>query len=302
MQHRLAIAALVALISAAVACGADRAVVSKQAESPAASTPESPAARRAGLTIRSATQRKIIRDGELRLQVEAYGPARAAIDKLLAASGGYVAKARVQHHLGKVSHAELVLRVPAGKLDGAMSALAALGTVLAEGVKSRDVTEQYVDLRARLKNAERLEKRLLELLAKRASVLADVLKVEAQLSRVRERIERYQGKLRKLDSLINLSTLRLTLSIRQVYTSPTPPSFGSDAQSTLGASWRSLVGFGRGLLLGLIALLPWLIPLGAASYGSLRLVRRWRRGRAAARLAAQEALARAARGEAPPAS
>jgi hypothetical protein len=294
MQHRLAVLTLALVISVA-GCLADRAPSGQPQAKQSASTPAA-AKRGPALMIRGATRRKIIRDGKLHVRVERYAPARAAIDSLLAKSGGYVSKARVQHHLGQVSHAELVLRVPAGRFAGAMAALARLGTVIAEGSKSRDVTEQYVDLQARLKNAKRLEKRLLELLDKRAAVLADVLKVETQLSRVREQIERYHGKLKQLDGLINLSTLRLTLSIRQVYASSTPPSFGADASSTLGASWRSLLGFGRGLMLGLIALLPWLLPLGAAGYGSLRLVRRWRRRRAAARQSAEVALVSAAGG------
>jgi hypothetical protein len=220
--------------------------------------------------------RKIIRDGEVSLVVKAYAPARQQIERMVREAGGYISKTEVHHSLGQVSSATLVLRVPAGKFGGIVGRILRLGVVQRESMSSRDITEAYYDLKARLDNARKLEARLLDLLAKKTGKVSDLLQVERELARVRESIERFEGKLRLYDNLVDLSTLTVNLSIQQKYTPPRPPSLGDDIRETLGGSWDALKGFGRGLVLALVALVPWALPLVVLVW---LVIRWWRRRR-----------------------
>jgi len=219
------------------------------------------------------TERKLIRDAELHLEVQSYAEARKTVGELLAASKGYLATARIDHREGVASSAELELRIPAAGLDGFVAKCRALGTVLHESVSTRDITEEYYDLRARLDNARKLEVRLLELLATKTDEVKDLLEVERELARVREKIERFEGKLRLYDKQVALSTLKLRLTTRQVYSAGKPQSLGEQLSRTLGRSWQALVGFGRGLLVVLVALLPWLPLLLLLGWAGWRLLR-----------------------------
>ncbi len=218
--------------------------------------------------------RKIIRDGEIRMVVKTYASARKQIEDLVRKSGGFISKSEVRHSLGQVSSATIVLRVPTGRFDGLVAKVLHLGVVEHESISSKDITEAYYDLKARLSNAKKLEARFLDLLAKKADKVTDLLVVEKELARVREKIERFEGKLRLYDNLVNLSTLTINLSIRQKYTPTTPRSFGDDAGDTLSGSMDAMKKLGRGLVLMLVALLPWLIPMGLIAYLTWWLIRR----------------------------
>ena len=205
--------------------------------------------------------RKIIRDGEIRLVVKSYEPARTAIESMLEKSGGYLSSTKVEHNLGRVSSATLVVRVPARKFGGAIKLLSRLGVVQSESTSSKDITDEYYDLTARLSNAKKLEKRYLDLLQKHAAKVADLLQVERELARVRGEIERFEGKLRLYDNLVDLSTITIHLSIQQKYTPPRPPTLLGDMQDTLSGSIDALGAAARGLLLVVVALVPWLVPM-----------------------------------------
>ena len=111
--------------------------------------------------------------------------------------GGYLSQQRGN---------EVTLRLPAAQFDTAFAALRGMGRVLSETREATDVTEQYVDLGIRLENAQRSRARLLELLAK-ADKVEDILKIEEQLRRLSEEIERLEGQKRLLADQIAMATL-----------------------------------------------------------------------------------------------
>jgi hypothetical protein len=127
------------------------------------------------------------------------------------------------------------------------------------------VGEEYVDVTARVNNAHRLEDRLIALLATRTGKLQDVLSVERELARVREEIERYEGRLRYLNSRVATSTLSVTVH------EPLPILGEGPGQNpivaAIRAAWRNFVGFiaaaiaSLGILipLAVLALLGWII-------------------------------------------
>jgi hypothetical protein len=229
-----------------------------------------------------AVQRKLIQNAELEVQVKSYADARQAVDAELARVKGYLANAQIDHAEGRVSRAELSLRVPAEQLTEVLGDFKKLGTVLHESIKTQDITEEYVDLQARLSNARKLEARLLELLASGAKDVKDLLEVERELARVRETLERLEGKMKLFDSQVSMSTVTLRLVTLQTYQAGTPRGLGEQLKDTLGSSWQALVAFGRALLVVVVALLPWLPVLLAGGWVTWRLLR-WLNRRVMAR-------------------
>jgi hypothetical protein len=129
---------------------------------------------------------------------------------------------------GKDAQANLTLRVAAQRLPEVMNALRELGEVQSEKVAGQDVTTQAVDLEARLRNEQRVETELLELLEKRQNApLKEILELRNTLSRVRGEIERLTAQRERLSRLVSLATVLVIIRAEEA-----PPD---DAQSSVVA-------------------------------------------------------------------
>lgn len=187
---------------------------SAQAEAPA-SVAASPERRIAvAAPVASAGQADgayVIRNGSLALVVDS--PASALQDVQLVVNsipGAFVAKAEVRQ-AGDTQPTMLTLRVPAESFDRALAALRGIALeVLAEQTTARDVTEEYTDLDARLRNLQASETQLLALV-ERSTTVEDLLKVENRLAEVRGEIETLQGRLNVLADRIALATIHVAL-------------------------------------------------------------------------------------------
>lgn len=221
--------------------------------------------------------RKLIRTAELALQVKDYAKTRSLIDAQLRTLGGYVESAQIRHHDETVSHANLIIRVPSDHLDAFLRGSRGMGKVSTESLKARDVTDQHVDVTARLGNARKLEGRLLELASTRAQNVKGLLEVERELARIRETIERYEATLKNLDGQVSMSRIALSLTTRRVYRAVTKPSLGEQLHNTLGKSFAGMLKLGHSILLALVALLPWIPPVGLAYWLGRSVFRRWQR-------------------------
>lgn len=158
-----------------------------------------------------ATDAKVIRNATLSIVVENSAAALASVEQIVAGiPGAFIATAEVRRAGGSQPTA-LTLRVPAETFDQALSALRALAQeVLAEQTAARDVTEEYTDLDARLRNLQAAEIQLLALL-EQADAVEDLLKVENRLAEVRGEIEQLQGRLNVLENRIALATIYVLL-------------------------------------------------------------------------------------------
>lgn len=219
--------------------------------------------------------RKVVRTGLIELVVTSYDAARDQIDALVREAGGFVDSTRASHSEGQVSNATMVLRVPSSKFGDLMPRLRALGEVQTETTDAADITDQYVDVAARLASAQALEKRLHELASSRTGTVAEVLEVERELARVRGEIEQYEGRIRLWDDQVSLSTLTIQLWTKQpAIVGPAAPGFDDKASSAFDDSIAALSDAGEGIALGVISVLPWLpimLPLGFLGH------RWWRR-------------------------
>jgi hypothetical protein len=210
----------------------------------------------------------IIRTGSARVEVDSLESAIGAVRALAQRMGGHVANVIVQSGAEQLRSAMLELKVPAARFDETINGLEGLGEVESVEVNAEDVGEEYVDVTARVTNARRLEERLIQLLANRTGKLEEVLAVERELARVREEIERMDGRLRYLRTRVALSTVSITVH-------EPPPLLDRPGQNVIGQAalqaWRNFVRF----LAAGIAALGYLIPLGVIALGLAWIGRRW---------------------------
>ena len=164
--------------------------------------------------------RKVIATASLSLEVEAVQQTIASIRAVVAELGGFI------EHLSssggaKEQYASVVVRVPEAQFFPAMDRITTLGKLLSQSVGSQDVTEQAIDLEARLKSALRQEESLLKLLDRSGNV-TEVLAIERELVRVRSEVERLQGQQAFLDRRVALATI--TVELRDRFVAIRPPS------------------------------------------------------------------------------
>lgn len=217
----------------------------------------------------SAAPRMIIRTGTATVEVDRLEPAIARLQQLAQQVGGYVANSAVQGGSQHAREASLELKVPANRWDQVMAGLRPLGKLEAQGTATEDVGEEFVDVSARVANSRRLEQRLVELLGTRTGKLEDVLAVERELARVREEIDRFEGRLRYLRTRVGMSTLTVRLHEPVSVIGGRPG--GNPLTRALRDAWDNFVGF----VAGLIAMLGWLLPLAAVLGAVAWLFRRF---------------------------
>ena len=168
----------------------------------------------AGLPQAADIGRKIIFNVSLDLIVKDTEASADEIQRVASDLGGFIAQSSVWREEGH-PRATLTVRVPADKLNDAVTRFRALAVdVEKQSVGSQDVTEDYVDLDAWLKNEQRTESELLELLNSRSETgkTEDILEVYRELSAVRSRIEQFQGRMKYLDNLSALATIQISLT------------------------------------------------------------------------------------------
>ncbi|HYE77103.1 MAG TPA: DUF4349 domain-containing protein [bacterium] len=208
-----------------------------------------------GRIQQSATDRFLIKNATVTL--EAKNPAKAA-DQLRAEVlqlGGYVSnlQASVDKLGGQVL--TMAVRIPAKDFDLVMGKIGALGTALETNIGTQDVTEEFVDVQARVHNLKETELRLLSHLQDSRKV-EDTLRIESELTRVRGEIEQLEGRLRYLSHRIDFSTISLTIRPMAAPEPVVPPESYSVAQVVSGAL-REVIGFLRVLVATLIWLGIW---------------------------------------------
>jgi hypothetical protein len=234
----------------------------------------------------------IIRTGTANVQVDSLDRGIAQVRALAARVGGIIGNTSISGGTDQERHASIELRVPSQNFDAALTGLKPIGKVQNVNVTAQDVGEEYADVTARVANARRLEARLLDLLDRRTGRLEEILNLEREVARVREEIERYEGRLRYLRTRASISTLTITLHEPNAVIGT--PRGERPIRDAFGIAWRNFVG----LIAGLIAATGLLIPLAIVLYGAWR-ASRWFRRREAERDAIYRENIRRARASAP---
>lgn len=150
--------------------------------------------------------RKIIKEGEISFGTADIRETREAISQAVNETGAYVSKENQFDHDGKLSY-KMVIRVPANRFDFLLSRLSQHADKLdRKNINLLDVTEEYVDIEARLQSKRELENRFKEIL-KKANTVEDILKTEKEIGAIRLEIDLIEGRLRYLKDSIAYSTL-----------------------------------------------------------------------------------------------
>ncbi len=160
-----------------------------------------------------AIARKIIYDAQIDLIVESVDPVAKKVAGLVQDARGYIAEQTVTGSPGSQRSMRWKIRVPVEQFESLVASIVLLGETERNNRTSQDVTEQYYDIEARIKNKRVEEQTLNKILQERSGKLEDVLKIEIELSRVRGEIEQLEGKIRVLENLSSLATL--TLNVRE---------------------------------------------------------------------------------------
>jgi hypothetical protein len=214
----------------------------------------------------------VIRTATASIEVDSLEPAVARVKDLSTRLGGYVANSGIEAGKKRLRQAALEVKIPAGRFDDVVAGLTPIGRLETINVSAQDVGEEYVDVGARMENSRRLERRLIDLLATRTGKLKDVLDVEQALARVREEIERSEGRMRYLRAHTAMSTLSITVH-------EPLPVVGSAGTSVMGEafrqSWRNFVVLVSLVVQSLGVVIP-LAALGVLTWVARRRVIRQR--------------------------
>jgi hypothetical protein len=239
----------------------------KEAGAPGAGTPAVP-------------PRRIIYNAQVELVVDSVTKTADQLSRLIKDHGGYLSETDLLSDPRSQPQARWKVRVPVDHFDAFLAAVGRLGELQRNHVDSQDVTEEYVDIQARVSNKQEEEKRLVRHLADSTGKLEDILAVERELSRVRSEIEQMQGRIRFLANQAALSTVTIAATELKDYQPPISPNFGVQVVRTFRLSVARLADFGKNLTLVLVAVVPWL-PVVLILMLFVRWLVRRRRGRAA---------------------
>jgi hypothetical protein len=231
------------------------------------STPATPAA---------AMPRRIIYTAQVDLVVTDLSHANDQLADRVRAHHGYVGGREVTGSQGENRRATWKVRIPVAEFETFLSDVQHLGEVQRVQTASQDVTEEYYDLDARLKNKQVEEKRLLDHLTSSSGRLQDILLLEKELSRVRGEVESLQGKLKLMANQTELTTVDVTLSEVKRFTPQGAPGMRTEVSRTWDASLRTMGEVCEGLVLFAVALAPWVAVAAVVLLPIFLLVRRRR--------------------------
>jgi hypothetical protein len=184
----------------------------------------------------------IARVAGITLTTKEFDKTRVSLEEILKRHNGYMGELKVSAPSDTGRSLTATLRIPAQQLDAAMAELKKLGRVEDESQGGEEVTQEYVDLEARLANGKQTEQRLTEILRTRTGKLQDVLKVELEIDRVRGEIEQMQAETKELSKRVAFATLNTT--VKEEYFAKlqsTPPSTGSRFRNAAVDGYNTVV-------------------------------------------------------------
>lgn len=209
--------------------------------------------------------RKIIREGNLSFETKDINATRVQIGQYTMELKGYIASENAWKSEDQIQHT-LELRVPAVNFDMLLSKITEnAGKIDSRNIQTQDVTEEFIDVEARLKTKKELESRYLELL-KKAVKVEEILSIEKEMGTLRGEIESVEGRLKYLNDKVSFSKLSVTYYQKI----KSPFQFSSKFSDSLKGGWRNLMWF----FIGLVNLWPFLIIIVAVVIFVLRTRRK----------------------------
>lgn len=210
-------------------------------------------------------EQKLIKESFLRFETQDLEKTYNEIIGFVKQNSGFIQDDNSIKSYNRISR-NLTIRIPTDKFQKTIDSISNHVVFFdAKRISSKDVTEEFIDIEARLKAKQTLEKRYLELLSKAKNVI-EILEIERELSNIREEIEAKQGRLKYLQNRVSLSTLNVEF-YKLTSESSVTVSYGSKMWNAIKSGFNGLSFF----FLGLLHIWPFILMLIIVLF----LIRRW---------------------------
>ena len=197
---------------------------------------------------------KIIKESNLRFETASIEKTHQTIVKLLEKHRGFIQRDETSKNYNSIER-NLTIRIPTDGfqpvLDGISQEVKAFDR---KEISQRDVTEEFIDLEARLKAKRKLETRYLELLAKAKNV-KEMLEIEREIAKIREEIEAKQGRLKYLQNKVSLSTINISFYETVVFEKAQSQTYLSRVGKALKGGFTGIGEF----IIGILYLWPFIL-------------------------------------------
>jgi len=196
-------------------------------------------------------EKKIIKTANLSIEVDEYKESRKSLSALLKKYDAYIANEE-EYNRDYQKSTNLVIRISSENFDTLLNQICGLAVHIdSKTINSKDVTEEFIDITARLKNKKEVEQQYLEIL-KKAYTINDILAVNEHLRAIREEIEAKEGRLKYLSNQVSFSTINVNLyqQIEQAYV-----GFGGQLFKGFEGGWKGILMF----IIGLSYMWPFLL-------------------------------------------
>ena len=217
----------------------------------------------------SGIETKIIKTAYITIEVKDVTGSVEALKSLVGSKNGYVSSSSISEGYNKRLSGTVVLRIPQSEFDTTLTGVKAIGTVKSVSTQGEDVTEEYVDIQAQKTSYQNQLAQYNEIM-KKAVKVSDVIEIQQQIDRVQTTLNQLEGRLKYLNSRIDMSTITVTLQEPEPLGGETGPSF----ISALNEGIAGFFGMVYGMIVIVLTLLP-LIIFCAVIYG----IYRWRKGK-----------------------
>ena len=216
------------------------------------------------------TDKKIIKDARIGIEVENYSLYRSNLDSAIRRANAYISSDNLDKNDYNIN-CNMTIRIPSENFEKFISTLEkGSEKLLYKNISARDVTEEFIDIEARLNTKKEVEKRYIQLLSK-AKNIKEILEVEEKLRVLREEIESKEGRLKYLKKQVSYSTvyLQITQNLEYKYEPVKEKSFFQRLFKSLDKGWKGFIVF----LLFLFRIWP-VILIGVFSFYYIRRIRR----------------------------
>ena len=218
-------------------------------------------------------QRKVIKQGDISFETSDAKKTRAAIEQAVIDHKGYISQDNANNYSNAVRY-RLEVRIPANSFDQFLATVSqSAGKIESKNINTLDVTEEFVDIEARIKTKKELEERYKELL-KKANTVSDILSIEKEIGNIRTEIESVEGRMKYLTDRISYSSLTISF-YEPGETGSSTFGFGSKVCKAVKNGWQGLLWF----LIGLTGLWPFLL-IAVAVLIVIRGIRKRRKAKA----------------------
>ena len=216
--------------------------------------------------------RKVIRNANISLKVKDAQKGQSSIVAVAAKFNGIVINSSISRSYEGIRCGSIVFKVLPNDLENALLEIRKLGDVESEGHTGEDVTEEYIDLQARLQSYKLVKERLTKILDERAREVKDILDIEREMARVGAEIESLEGKIKFIDQQADMATVTVNFSEsnRNIFGGI---NLGERFSDTLHTSVEASVNAFNGIVIVIAFMIP-VVFWGCVLWGLWKLIRK----------------------------